>query len=160
MPNACYLHVLDHIMVALIFFVWPARKLTSAFGPQGPRRHRALPHRGAPLSILHCRWVAFKVVGAFHLLACTLVRRFGCSRQPSDLKTGIEYFHLRIHLPLRDTGTPISEVSAELTNALSFKTKLDPNSEHDNTKEVISIVTPGTPQKNTPQGSFQDWLWP
>ncbi|KAF8273444.1 CHAT domain-containing protein [Lactarius quietus] len=83
--------------------------------------------------------VPFKVVGAFYLLACTLVRRYGSSRQPSDLETGIEYFRLLVHLPLRDTDTQVSKVSAELANALSSKTELDPTCEYDNIKEVLSL---------------------
>ena len=83
--------------------------------------------------------VPFQVVGAFHLLACTLVRRFERSRQPSDLESGIKYFRLLLHLPLRDTDTQISKVSTELANALSFKTELDPTSEHDNIEEVLSL---------------------
>jgi hypothetical protein len=83
--------------------------------------------------------VPFKVVDAFRLLACTLVRRFGCSRQPSDLESGIKYFRLLLNLPLRDTDTQVSKVSAELANALSFKTELDPTSEYDNVKEVLSL---------------------
>jgi hypothetical protein len=83
--------------------------------------------------------VPFKVVDAFRLLACTLVRRFGCSRQPSDLESGIKYFRLLLNLPLRDTDTQVSKVSAELANALSFKTELDPTSEYDNVEEVLSL---------------------
>lgn len=89
--------------------------------------------------------VPFKAVGAFHLLACTLVRRFECSRQPSDLESGIKYFRLLLHLPLRDTDTQISKVSAELANALSFKTELDPASEYDNVEEVLSLYLHCTP---------------
>ncbi|KAH9048443.1 CHAT domain-containing protein [Lactarius hengduanensis] len=81
----------------------------------------------------------FKVVDTFCLLACTLVRRFECSRQPSDLESGIKYFRFLLHLPLRHTDTQISRVSAELANALSFKTGLDPTSEHDNIEEVLSL---------------------
>ncbi|KAH9006571.1 CHAT domain-containing protein [Lactarius hatsudake] len=81
----------------------------------------------------------FKVIDTFSLLACTLVRRFECSRQPSDLESGIKYFRFLIHLPLRDTDTQISKVSAELANALSFKTGLDPTSERDNIEEVLSL---------------------
>lgn len=83
--------------------------------------------------------VPFKVVDAFRLLACTLVRRFGCSRQPSDLESGIKYFRFLLHLPLRDTDTQFSKVSAELANALSFNSELDPTSEYDNIKEVLSL---------------------
>ena len=83
--------------------------------------------------------VPFKVVDAFNLLACTLLRRFECSRQPEDLESGIKYFRLLLHLPLRDTVTQISKVSAELANALSFKTDLDPTSEHDNIEELLSL---------------------
>jgi tetratricopeptide (TPR) repeat protein len=79
--------------------------------------------------------VPFNAVGAFYLLACTLVRRIGCSRQPSDLESGIKY----LRLPLIDANTQISKVSAELANALSFKTELDPSSEHDNIEEVLSL---------------------
>ncbi|KAH9060579.1 hypothetical protein EDB87DRAFT_592172 [Lactarius vividus] len=84
--------------------------------------------------------VPFKVVSAFDLLACMLVRRFKCSRQPSDLESGIKYMRLLLHLPLRDADTQISKVSsAELASALSFKTELDPTSEHDNIEEVLSL---------------------
>jgi hypothetical protein len=83
--------------------------------------------------------VPFQVVDAFRLLASTLVRRFECSRKPSDLESGIKYFRLLFYLPRRDTDTQISKVSAELANALSFKTELDPNSEHDNIEEVLLL---------------------
>ncbi|KAI9441240.1 hypothetical protein H4582DRAFT_1360259 [Lactarius indigo] len=82
--------------------------------------------------------VPFKVVDAFCLLLCILVRRFECPRQPSDLEFGIRYFRL-LHLPLKDTDTQISKVSAELANALGFKTELDPTSKHDNIGEVLSL---------------------
>ena len=83
--------------------------------------------------------VPFKVVDAFRLLATILVRRFESSRQPSDLESGIKYLRLLFYLPHNNTDTQLSRVSAELANALSFKTELDPNSEHDNIEEVLSL---------------------
>ena len=91
----------------------------------GSQQHHALPYRGSPLSIPIVDSVPFKAVHAFCLLACTLVRRFVCYRQPSDLESGTKCFRL-LHL-----GIPTHR------SRMFRPTLLDPTSSCDNMKEVL-----------------------
>ena len=82
----------------------------------------------------------FDSVGALYLFACALIRRFECTWQPSDLEYGIICFRRLLYLPLRTDGIQFSTVSAELANALSHKTKIDPDGEQQNDiEEVLAL---------------------
>ena len=81
----------------------------------------------------------FNSVGALYLFACALVRRFQCTRQPSDLEYGIICFRHLLYLPLRTADIRFSTVSAELADALSYKTQIDLDGEQQNIEEVLAL---------------------
>ena len=81
----------------------------------------------------------FKMVGALYLLSCAIVRRFQHTRQPPDLECGIQFFRYLLYLPLKEVGSQFSKVSAELANALSYRTERYPASEQENIEEVLTL---------------------
>ena len=91
-----------------------------------------------PFHISNCAG-RFDYVGALYLFACALVRRYKCTLQPSDLEYGIICFRRLLYLPLRTTDIRFSSVSAELADALSYKTEIDLDSEPRNIEEVLTL---------------------
>jgi len=81
----------------------------------------------------------FNSVGTLYLFACALVRRFRCTWQPSDLEYGIICFRRLLYLPLKTADIRFSTVSAELADALSYKTQIDPDGEQQNIEEVLAL---------------------
>ncbi|KAI0249199.1 hypothetical protein BJV78DRAFT_712607 [Lactifluus subvellereus] len=93
------------------------------------------------LLLTHCavNGTRFNIVGALYLLSCAIVRRFEHTRQPPDLECGIQCFRSLLYLPLKKAGFQFSKVSAELANALSYKTERYPASEQENIEEVLTL---------------------
>ena len=125
MPRACYLRVHDHAMDALIFCFAETHRNNMSWRLSDLDNTMSYPTEALLFPFRLSIACLLKAVDPFCLLACTLVRRFVCYRQPSDLESGTKCFRL-LHL-----GIPTHR------SRMFRPTLLDPTSSCDNMKEVL-----------------------